>query len=183
MVLVRCHGWYQCLTAQTMMIYTMPQVRPILSSFRGRTIKSRKGALLSFFRWWPWLSHSFSTFLVGVLKGRDVIHYCMQITHRPMLVSSRDAPHPQTVTVSSASRTSSGKSFGPLLGSPMLVASDANLSDDPSHQPSDMPSTLQVLESMGAVRLSFDLLAHRRWSVKGDVEIPHTSAVARCSGG
>ena len=45
------------------------------------------------------------------------------------------------------------------------VASDANLSDDPSRRPSDLPDRL--LEDMGAVQMSFDLPAHHQWSVVG----------------
>ena len=104
----------------------------------------------------------FSSALAELLRGRDVIHYADNTSANAGVVKGC-SPSPD------CDRFIGNLHFwwAELKTNVWVtyVASDANLSDDPSRRPSDLPDRL--LEDMGAVRMSFDLPAHHRWSVVG----------------
>ena len=101
----------------------------------------------------------FSSALAELLRGRDVIHYADNTSANAGVVKGcSPSPDCDRFIGNLHFRWAELKTNVWVT----YVASDANLSDDPSRRPSDIPGRL--LENMGAVRMSFDLPAHHRWA-------------------
>ena len=119
----------------------------------------------------------FSSALADLLRGRDVIHYADNTSANAGVVKGcSPSPDCDRFIGNLHFRWAQLKTNVWVT----YVASDANLSDDPSRRSSELPDRL--LEDMGAVRMSFDLPSHLRWSVAGRAEMSHSSVATRCSG-